>query len=336
MVKLLSVNDVVAIIKEVGLSKFISQLVDNIEDAFQHWDDFEKSPRHAIHYPHGVIELMPISGKNYYAFKFVNGHPENIKIGKLTVVAFGVLAEISTGYPLLISEMTLLTAIRTAASAAIASKYLAKKDPKTLALIGTGSQAEFQAIIHHDLLGIERINYFDLDKQAMKKFENNLKDFEVILERCSDTPNAIQNADIIITSTAAKKHIHILKNEWIKPGMHINALGGDCPGKTELDPDILRRSKVVVEYSHQTLIEGELQNLENPEIYAELWELIQQKKPGRESDKDITVFDAVGFALQDFATLKYLYNLSEKLSIGEKINLIPTLEDPKDLFSLLK
>ncbi len=141
--KLIDVNDLLKIISLVGLQTLYRQLLEALHEDFSHWEGFTQSARTATHYDAGVIELMPCSGDRYYSFKYVNGHPGNPAQGKLSVVAIGVLAEVDTGYPLLISEMTLLTALRSAAVAALGARYLARQDTSHLALIGTGAQAEF-------------------------------------------------------------------------------------------------------------------------------------------------------------------------------------------------
>ncbi len=334
MVRVLTIDHIREIIQRIGIEACFSQLIDVLRDDFSRWQDFEKMPRIAHHFKRGVIELMPICGKDYYAYKYVNGHPYNPKQNKLTVVATGMLSEVESGYPILISEMTILTALRTAATGALAATYLARKNSKTLGIIGTGSQSEFQALAFHIALGVNRIKYFDIDEKAMQKFADNLSAFHLTLIPCKDAQSTVENVDVVITMTADKKRSRILEDRWIRAGMHINGVGGDCPGKTELDPAILKRAKIVVEYLEQSRIEGEIQNLKDP-IYAELWQLTSQEKAGRESDDDITLFDAVGFALEDYTVLKYFYSLSEKMNIGELLPMIPSIDDPKNLFGLL-
>lgn len=337
MVKIISIDDVRTILQRVPLREFFLELIVRLRKDFARWPEFLKTPRHATHYPHGVIELMPISDNQYYSFKYVNGHPENPRQKKLNVVAIGVLADVASGYPLLITEMTMLTALRTAATSTLVSTYLAQSHPQTLAIIGAGSQAEFQILAHHFALGIEHVNYYDKDPEAMAKLAHNLSRYPLTLHPANNIPEAIQNADIITTATAAKMKAVVLQDEWIKPGMYINAIGGDCPGKTELDPQILLRSKIVVEHVEQTQVEGEIQHLklDGQKIYAEIWEIASGKKPGRQTQKEIFVFDSVGFALEDYTILRYIYELSNELKLGKPVNLIPHLDNPKNLFGFL-
>ncbi|MCW8928931.1 MAG: ornithine cyclodeaminase [Gammaproteobacteria bacterium] len=334
--KLIDVDTLVQLVSQTGLNDFNLQLIQALENDFAHWETFHKSPRHATHYPHGVIELMPCANDDFYSFKYVNGHPDNTQKGKLCVAAMGLLAEVSNGYPLMISEMTLLTALRTAAITALGAKYLARKNSQHLAIIGTGAQAEFQAHAVMAQLPIKKISFFDIDPKAMNKFERNMADAPIELLQCKNIEETISSADIIVTATAAKKRVELFNISQVKSGVHIHAMGGDCPGKTEFSPEILEQCKVVVEYTPQSKEEGEIQQGETSLINAELWEVITGKKVGRENDQEMTFFDSVGFSLEDFSILKLVYQLALKMNLGEEINLIPRPEDPKNLFRLLK
>lgn len=247
--KLITVQDLAQIVNKHGFDNFLLDLIKYLKADFVRWSEFDKSPRYAAHVPGGVLELMPTADKQYFSYKCVNGHPANPFEGKQTVVATGQLNEIKYGYPILLSEMTTLTGLRTAATAVMASDYLAKKDSRVLGLIGTGAQSEFQARALKLVRPIETIRYFDTDPAAMDKFEKNMHDKGFKLVRCNSAEEACTGADVVTVCTACKNHVVVVDNAWIKAGMHINGLGGDCPGKTELDKDILFRGKVVVEYT---------------------------------------------------------------------------------------
>ena len=336
---LLQIPDVCAMIHKVGLKQFYLLLCDYLEKDFSHWNLFQKTPRHGVYVPNGVIELMPISNEQFYSYKYVNGHPNNPQHNKLNVVAIGMLADVATGYPLLISEMTLLTGLRTAATSALASKYLARKDSKKLAIIGCGAQSEFQVLAHQALFDLSEIRYFDIDQKAMQRFAKHMQETDVQLKPMQNVQSAIEGADIIITATAAPGKQKVLEWGQLQKGQHISGIGGDSPGKTELDPEILKHAKVVVEYFLQTVHEGEIQNLGTQAkdyVSAELWEIITDKKIGRSQDSDITVFDGVGFALEDFSTLRLCYELAQKYQIGGSVALIPEhMKDCKNLYGLL-
>lgn len=338
-VKIMSVETIAQLLKRHGLDTNLTDLIHALKRDYARWLDFNKMPRPAMQVPGGVLELMPICDRTYYTFKYVNCHPKNPEQDKLTVIATGQLARIDTGYPLMLSEMTLLTALRTAATSALAIDLMARQDADSMAIIGTGAQSEFQIKASQLVRNIKEVRYFDTDARAMDKFEHNLRGSSLKLTRCKTAQEAVVGADIITVCTACKQHVDVIKNEWVKEGVHINALGGDCPGKTELEVSILLRSRTVVEYFDQAFIEGEIQRFNEQEardrIYAELHELVNGTKMGRLSARDITLFDSVGIALEDYSALRLTYELACKYGLGEERNLIPSLSNPKDLFSLL-
>jgi ornithine cyclodeaminase len=341
MVDFIGVSRVRELLARRGVARFIEELAAEIEADFLRWDAFEKSPRHATHSSVGVIELMPASDGRLYAFKYVNGHPKNTQAGLLTVTAFGVLADVDTGYPLLLSELTLTTALRTAATSVLAAQRMAREDSRVMALIGNGAQAEFQTIAFHHLLGIREVRLFDTDPGATDKLERNLARVHLAglkVVRCNSTAAAVAGADIITTATADKRNAIILTPELIVPGVHLNAVGGDCPGKTELHRDILLRPdvRVVVEYEPQSRIEGEIQQMDASYAVCEFSAVLAGRAPGRAHEREVTLFDSVGFALEDFSALRYLLRIHhEERGAHARIDLLPEPADPKDLFACL-
>jgi len=335
MTRFVDVKNLIRIVDDRGVRRFITELADALHEDFLRWNEFDKSARVASHSHLGVIELMPVADRGAYAFKYVNGHPSNTSRGLPTVMAFGLLADVETGYPLLLSELTLTTALRTAATSAMAAKALAKPNARTMALIGNGSQSEFQALAFQALLGIQEIRAFDIDPHATTKLMRNLEGVVGLrVTRAASASEAMRGADIVTTITADKTFATIVTPEMVAPGMHINAVGGDCPGKTELHADVLRASRVFVEYEPQTRIEGDIQQLPADFPVHELWKVLNGTVPGRLHPYDITVFDSVGFALEDYTSLRYIHRLSNQLGIGENISLVPELDDPKNLFGL--
>jgi ornithine cyclodeaminase len=321
--------------KEAG--PFIEELAAEIAADYRRWGEFEKSARLASHSAVGVIELMPISDGKLYSFKYVNGHPQNTTKGLLTVTAFGVLADVATGYPLLLSEMTFVTALRTAAISALAASRLARPASRVMAMIGNGAQSEFQAIAFHQMVGIRELRLFDSDPRATAKLVRNLTRLQLTdltVTRCTNTAEAVRGADIVTTVTADKRNATILTPPMIEPGMHLNAVGGDCPGKTELHVDILRAEdvRIVVEFEPQARVEGEIQQLGGEGSVSELADILLAKRTARSSEREVTIFDSVGFALSDFAALRYLHRLNAEQPGGQRIDLIPEPDDPKDLF----
>jgi len=335
MTLFLDVNTLAKLINQVGLSHFMQNLLCYMQANFKKWPQFDKSARTAAHSDVGVIELMPIANNHQFGFKYVNGHPNNPLTGHSTVMAFGVLSDVATGYPILLSELTLATAVRTAVTSVMAAKALANPQPRKMAMIGCGAQSEFQAIAFHCLMGIDEVRIFDIDDMAMNKVEQHLKQYpNLTVTRCNSSQECTQDVDIITTVTADKHLATILTLDMIQAGIHINGVGGDCPGKTEISADVLYAGKIFVEHEPQTRVEGDIQQLPADHPVHPLWQVITGKASGRESAAQITIFDSVGFALEDFSMLRYLYDLAKKQQLGQYIELVPTLADPKDLFAL--
>lgn len=339
MVDYIGVSDIQRLVQSVGAGAFMERLASEIEADYRRWSEFEKSARLASHSQGGVIELMPTSDGRLYSFKYVNGHPRNTTVGLLTVTAFGVLADVDTGYPLLLSELTVTTALRTAAMSALAAKWLARPDSHVMALIGNGAQSEFQAIAFCRMLGVDVLRLYDVDGAASAKLERNLRALPefapVRIVRTHSSAEACKGADIITTVTADKKNAVILTPPMVRAGQHINAIGGDCPGKTELHADVLRMpgARVFVEYEPQSRIEGEIQQMEAGFPVTEFAALVNGAAAGRMSREDLTIFDSVGFALEDYSALRFLHGLlQEERGSRRQIDLVPQLSDPKDLY----
>lgn len=334
-VPFMSVENLIKLLAKVGIENFLLGLAETIKQDFGRWAEFEKSPRFASHSREGVIELMPISDGENFSFKYVNGHPNNTKRGLQTVTAFGVLADVDTGYPILLSEMTVLTALRTAATSALVARYLAPATATTLALIGNGAQSEFQALAFKAIVGINKVKLFDTHPEASEKCFQNLQNKGLIVEICQTAEAAIEDAQIITTCTADKRNATILSDEMVGNGLHINAIGGDCPGKTELDKKLLLRADVFVEYEPQTRIEGDIQQLAKNSPVTEFHNVISGRKNGRSSAQQLTIFDGVGFAIEDFSALRYLNNLMQKHNDHQMLDLLAKPSDPRNLFGLL-
>jgi ornithine cyclodeaminase len=336
MTILLTTHDIASIVAAHGLPTVLRRMEEAITAGFRRWADFDKTPRVASHSADGVIELMPIADTEHYSFKYVNGHPKNTAAGLSTVMAFGVLADVATGQPQLLSELTLTTAMRTAATSVMAARLLARAGSRTMALIGNGAQSEFQALAFHHGLGISHVRAFDTDPAASAKLQHNLRAVSGLqLTLCNSTAEAVRGADIVTTVTADKRQATVITPEMVEPGMHFNAVGGDCPGKTELHPGVLSAGSVFVEYAPQSRVEGDVQQMSADFPVTELWQVLAGVAPGRRGAGQVTVFDSVGFALEDHAALGLMRQLALELGLGRALDLIPALADPKDLFAAL-
>ncbi|UDL92596.1 ornithine cyclodeaminase [Mesorhizobium sp. PAMC28654] len=335
IVPFVSVDHMMKLVLAIGVDRFLTDLAGYIEEDFRRWALFDKTPRVASHSIDGVIELMPTSDGRLYGFKYVNGHPKNTRDGRQTVTAFGVLADVGNGYPMLLSEMTILTALRTAATSAVAAKYLAPKGADCMAIIGNGAQSEFQALAFKALLGVNKLRLYDIDPAATRKCADNLAGLGFEITSCSSAHAAVEGAQIITTVTADKQYATILTDNMVGSGVHINAVGGDCPGKTELHRDILLRSQIFVEYTPQTRIEGEIQQLDLDHAVVELWEVMAGTAQGRVNNQAVTLFDSVGFATEDFSALRYVRDQLARTGLYEELDLLADPDEPRDLFGML-
>lgn len=335
IVPFVSVDNMMKLVLATGVERFLVELAGYIEDDFRRWENFDKTPRVASHSHDGVIELMPTSDGHMYGFKYVNGHPKNMREGLQTVTAFGMLADVGSGYPMLLTEMTILTALRTAATSALAAKYLAPQGSRTMAMIGNGAQAEFQALAFKALLGVDRLRLYDIDRSASEKCVRNLDAMGFAITICATAQDAVEGAEIVTTVTADKQYATILTDNMVGSGVHINAVGGDCPGKTELHRDILLRSDIFVEYPPQTRIEGEIQQLPADHPVTELWQVVTDQTTGRKSAEQITLFDSVGFATEDFSALRYVRDRLHQSGLFEELDLLADPDEPRDLFGML-
>ena len=231
--------------------------------------------------------------------------------------------------------MTILTALRTAATSALAAKWLAPKGATTMAMIGNGAQAEFQALAFKAVCGITEVRLYDIDPAATAKCARNLAGRGLTVVSCRSAEEAILGAQIITTCTADKQLATILTDNMVGSGVHINAVGGDCPGKTELHRDILLRSEIFVEYPPQTRIEGEIQQLTADHPVTELWQVMTGAAPGRSTAKAITLFDSVGFAIEDFSALRYVHSRLRASGLFQDLDMIADPDDPRDLFGMI-
>ena len=336
LVPFVSVDHMMKLVHHIGVEPMLKGLCDYIEADFRRWELFDKTPRVASHSDVGVIELMPTSDGDVYGFKYVNGHPDNTREGLQTVTAFGLLSDVSTGYPVLLSEMTILTALRTAATSALVARLLAPKGARVMAMIGNGAQSEFQSLAMKAIVGIDEVRLYDIDPAATEKCAANLAGHGLKVVKCASAEESMLGAQIITTCTADKQYATILTDNMVGTGVHINAIGGDCPGKTELAPAILQRSEIFVEYPEQTRIEGEIQQLAPDHPVTEIWQVLTGQAAGRRDARQITLFDSVGFAIEDFSALRYIRDRIAGTPYFHPLDLLADPDDPRDLFGMLE
>jgi alanine dehydrogenase len=272
----------------------------------------------------GDFRAMPAALPGGAGMKWVNVHPQNPSLGLPSIMAILIYNDPETGYPLAIMDATEITAYRTGAAAAIASKYLARPDSHTLGVIGAGFQAHTQILAHAELFNLASISVFDVSKDAVDRLKQSLS--QLSIRNCSIQLTAA--SDIVCTLTPSRSPI--IKKECIKAGTHINAVGADAPGKQELDPSILKEAIVVVDDLEQASTSGEINVPIKKriygiyDVYGTLAELIVGKKRGRTDNSAITIFDSTGIAVEDIAVAKLLFEKAQQTGGYPAIDLIKT------------
>lgn len=278
----------------------------------------------------GDWRIMPayIPSMKAAGVKTVGVNPSNPQKGLPTVIALVELVDPDTGRPLAVMDGTLLTAWRTGAAGAIAARYMAPDGSSTMGIVGAGVQGRMQAYFTTLYLGtVTRIKVYDMRREAARKTAQWLEEVlgvdTLVVE---DVRAAVEGADIVATCTPSRSPI--VRDEWIGEGVHINAIGADAPGKEELDPAILRRARIVVDDVEQASHSGEINvplskgYIDLRDIYAELGEVVAGLKPGRLDDREVTVFDSTGLAIQDVATATVLYKRALEKGLGVRMKLV--------------
>ncbi len=303
----------------------MEEAVNSVEEAFKLHaiGKAQMPPKVYLTFESGDLRAMPAQLMGYAALKWVNSHPGNPEKGLPTVMAVLILNDPATGFPLAIMDATYLTSLRTGAAGGVAAKYLARKDSKILGFVGCGTQAYFQleALLH--VREADEVRAFDISSKAAERFANYCSRVGVDCD-IVDARKACM-CDILVTSTPSTKPV--VKSEWVEAGTHINAIGADAPGKQELEIDLLKRAKIVVDDMEQALHGGEINvavargELGKEDIHATLGEVVAGLKPGRENQEEITIFDSTGLAIQDVAVAKIVYENAVARDVGMRVRL---------------
>jgi len=274
----------------------------------------------------GDLRVMPSysSVLKMAGTKIVNVHPDNPKKGLLTVMASIILNDPKTGMPVAIMDGSYITAMRTGAAGAVAAKYLAREDASTFGVVGAGIQAIYQIAATSKVRKLKDIAIFDPNKKAADNLIKILAKEGIKVRE--GTIEEVCGMDIVTTTTPVRKPI--VKKEWIKPGTHINAIGADAEGKEELDPEILKSAKIIIDDWAQASHSGEINVpvhqglITKDDIFAGLGEIVAGKKQGRSNAEEITMFDSTGLGLQDLYTAAEVLKLAKKEGVGKEIELI--------------
>ena len=303
----------------IPLSK-IKEVINCVEKAFYDYGNknVQMPPKTYLYFKeyNGDLRIMPAFSPQLKlaGTKIVNVHPDNPKKGLLTVMAVILLNDAKNGLPIALLDGTYITGMRTGAAGAVAAKYLARKDSRTLGVIGSGQQAIYQIAAITKVKNIKEIFVFDVNQRAIQKLQRILNKEKIKIKGA--LLKEVCQKDILVTTTPSRKPI--VKKEWILPGTHINAIGADAEDKEELDPEILRKGKIVIDDWAQASHSGEINVplkkgiISKKNIYAYLGEIVAKKKPGRKNDKEITIFDSTGLAIQDLYTADLVYKKVKK------------------------
>jgi alanine dehydrogenase len=303
----------------------IKEVVGVVEDAFAAYarNEAEMPPKSYVTLPKGDFRAMPACISGVCGVKWVNCHPKNFEYGLPTVMALLILNNPENGLPIAIMDGMSITALRTGAAGAIAAKYMAN-DTHLVSLVGCGVQAVTQIMALNEVKRIGEVRLYDIKTESAEKFKRE-KIIDADFSVCTDIKSCVEGAEILITTTPARRPI--VMNEWLSDGVHINAMGADAPGKQELDPRILKRSKIVVDDWRQASNNGEINIplkdgiITKDDVYAELGDIIIGKKEWKREGGEITIFDSTGLAVQDIATAKLIYEEAVKEGVGSDVRL---------------
>ncbi len=276
----------------------------------------------------GDLRTMPsyLEKLDISAVKVVNVHPENPKRYSLpTVMATIVMVNPKNGAPLAIMGGAKATSMRTAAAGGVAAKYLARKNPKVVALVGAGTQARTQLMALLFLYRkVEEVRVWSRTKKTVDAYVAEMKTVygdSVKIVPVENVEKAVEKADIVVTTTPSRTPI--VSDEWVKPGTHFNCIGADAPGKEELDPAILTRAKIIVDDWEQASHSGEINIplakgiITKQDVCGEIGDVIAGLKPGRTSSDEITVFTSTGLAIQDAVVGELAYKKALAKEVGQ-------------------
>lgn len=299
-----------------------------VEDAFrEHGMERVQMPAKSyLYFPTGDLRTMPayLEHGGIAGVKIVNVHPGNPKRGLPTVMAVVVLNSIETGAPLAVMDGTYLTDMRTGAAGGVAADHLARRDATVVGMIGAGRQARTQLQAISLVREIETVKVISRSVATCNRFREDMKRLGcdiVIAEGIRD----VCDCDILVTTTPVREPI--VDDDWVREGTHVSAIGADATGKEELDPMILKRSKIVIDDHAQATHSGEINvPLEEgvitvDDIYGTLGEVVAGIKPGRTSDIEVTVFDSTGLAIQDVSTANHVYQQAVERGLGTHLKL---------------
>lgn len=341
-----SSQDIVKIVKHVGLDVFMDEAIAALTSAFAEFDKsaYEIPIRDGFEYHHptlGLVEWMPAMKVNsHIVLKMVGYHPNNPTVQNLpSVLSTSFSLDTKTGHVTGIMDSTFTTAIRTAAASAIASRIMAKSDSSVLGLVGCGAQAISQLHALSRVLPLQQVLLFDTDIAVSKNFAKRIAALGLSNIKITVSPltELVSRADIICTTTSVDiGHGPVFHDDMLQPHVHINAVGSDFPGKVEVPVSVLKRSLVCPDFMQQAMLEGECQQLCANEIGPDLTQLVQQSSEYQKYRNQTTVFDSTGWALEDFIMNNLVAKYASELNCGTEVQMTTEAQDCKDPYRFLR
>lgn len=268
--------------------------------------------------------LLDLDG-SFFAAKINANFPQNAKRFGLPLIQGAIfLADAQNGYPLAIMDSMEITIRRTGAATAVAAKYLARPDSKSILICGCGNQGRVSIQALLKIFSFEHVFAYDVDITHAQRFASELST-ELKVETTTDLGEAMKRVDICVTCTPSNRFF--LKQDYVQPGTFVAAVGADSETKQELEPALLAQNKTVVDIVDQCVSIGELHHaiasdlMTKQHVHAELGEVVAGIKPGRTSSDEIIVFDSTGMALQDVITAATVYQKAVDKGAGRFVDL---------------
>lgn len=332
MVPFVSVAVMLKIIQKIGLEQLLLDLAACIERDLLNRGAFDLFSSDNLEGAAGINQLQPNCKSYSHSFTYLNGCPRKSQGSGSSNTSLGVLSEASSGHPILFTEMTLLSTLRTAATSALVARYLAPPQANTMAILGDSDQCEFQALAFKRICGIKTVNVFSPDPYANDRIIKNLTQSGLTVVSCATLEAAIKGAGVVTTCATNGENSIEINNEMLAAGVHINNVSDS---NAKFDTALLSRANVFVEYAQQARVEGVLQVLKPEHPASEIWQMMTGNISGRVDENQITFFDGIGFVIEDFAALRYLNMQLERTGFFVTREMNKKLAETQDLFGLV-
>jgi alanine dehydrogenase len=276
-----------------------------------------------FHVKAGLLDL----DRSYFAAKVNGNFPKNgLRFGLPTIQGVIVLCDSANGTPLAVMDSGEITSLRTGAATAVAARYLARRESRIVTICGCGSQGRVQLKALSRVCQLRTVFAYDnSEAQALRFAQELASDLKISVTAVADLAVAARQSDICVTCTPSGQPL--LARDDVRPGTFVAAVGADNPGKQELHPNLMAKNKIVSDLLEQCAVMGDLHHaldagvLTRADVHAELGEVVAGKKPGRESEEEIIIFDSTGMALQDVAAAAFLYQKAQQNGSGVRLSL---------------